>query len=165
MTPERWRQIEQVIQQALDLQPDERDAFLQNTCTGNDDLRLEVNSFLAMQRSAHHFLEKPAIFQAAHEFGTHDTASWIGRRVGPYEVLSVLGIGGMGEVYRACDMRLKRDVAIKVLPVPFTTDPERLSRFRREAEVLASLNHPHIAAIYDVADFAENTFLVLEFVE
>ena len=71
-----------------------------------------------------------------------------GTRLGPYEILSTLGAGGMGEVYRARDTRLNRDVAIKVLPDTFSSDPERLARFRREAQLLASLNHPHIAAIY-----------------
>src|SRR5947207_5740276 len=75
-----------------------------------------------------------------------------GTRIGPYEILSVLGAGGMGEVYRARDTRLNRDVAIKVLPDLFAADPERLARFEREARVLASLNHPHIAAIYGVED-------------
>src|SRR5437667_12873312 len=71
-----------------------------------------------------------------------------GTRLGPYEVVSALGAGGMGEVYRAHDTTLGRDVALKILPDTFTTDPERLARFRREAQVLASLNHPHIGAIY-----------------
>jgi len=73
-------------------------------------------------------------------------------RLGPYEILSALGAGGMGEVYRARDTRLKREVALKILPESFAADPERLARFQREAEVLASLNHPHIAAIYGLED-------------
>ena len=72
----------------------------------------------------------------------------VGTRLGPYEIISVLGVGGMGEVYRATDTKLKRQVAIKVLPAALTADPDRLARFQREAEVLASLNHPNIAAIY-----------------
>src|SRR6202048_3651383 len=84
-----------------------------------------------------------------------------GARVGPYEVLAPIGSGGMGEVYRARDTKLKRDVAIKVLPDAFARDPERMARFQREAEVLASLNHPNIAAIYGVEDRA----LVMELVE
>jgi len=84
-----------------------------------------------------------------------------GTRLGPYEIDSVLGAGGMGEVYRARDTRLKRDVAVKVLPPAFAHDPDRLARFQREAEVLASLNHPNIAAIYGVEERA----LVMELVE
>src|ERR1035438_960862 len=86
----------------------------------------------------------------------------VGDRLGPYEILAPIGAGGMGEVYRAKDTKLKREVAIKVLPEAFARDPERLARFEREAEVLASLNHPNIAAIYGVV---EDRALVMEFVE
>src|SRR6266481_4533993 len=89
----------------------------------------------------------------------------IGTQLGSHEITALLGKGGMGEVYRARDTKLKRDVAIKILPDEFSRDPERVSRFQREAEVLASLNHPHIAAIYDLAQFGESRFLVLELVE
>src|SRR5580704_9992129 len=85
----------------------------------------------------------------------------VGDRFGPYEILAPLGAGGMGEVYRARDTKLKREVAVKVLPDSFAGDPERMARFQREAEVLASLNHPNIAQIYGVEDHA----LVMELVE
>ena len=75
-----------------------------------------------------------------------------GTRLGPYEVTAQIGVGGMGEVYRATDTKLKRQVAIKVLPESLAADPDRLARFQREAEVLASLNHPHIAAIYGLEE-------------
>jgi serine/threonine protein kinase len=88
-----------------------------------------------------------------------------GAKLGSYEILSALGAGGMGEVYRARDTKLKRDVAIKVLPDAFSRDADRVVRLQREAEVLASLNHPHIAAIYDLEDFGETQFLVMELVE
>src|SRR5262249_24810667 len=88
-----------------------------------------------------------------------------GSRLGPYEIVSPLGAGGMGEVWRARDARLGRNVAIKVLPETFASDKERLSRFRREAQVLASLNHPHIAAIYGLEESGETKALVLELVE
>jgi eukaryotic-like serine/threonine-protein kinase len=85
-----------------------------------------------------------------------------GAKLGSYEVTSMLGKGGMGEVYRARDPKLKRDVAIKVLPAEFSSDSERVSRFQREAEALAALNHPNIAAIYDLQDAGDTSFLVLE---
>ena len=88
-----------------------------------------------------------------------------GTRLGPYEVIAPIGAGGMGEVYRARDTKLKRDVALKVLPEAFVADPERLARFQREAEVLASLNHPNIAQIYGLEDSGDTTALVLELVE
>src|SRR6059058_2972689 len=89
----------------------------------------------------------------------------IGVQLGYHEVTALLGKGGMGEVYRARDTKLKRDVAIKILPDEFSRDPDRVSRFQREAEVLASLNHPNIAAIYDLQEANGSRFLVLELVE
>jgi len=88
-----------------------------------------------------------------------------GTRLGPYEVTAQIGVGGMGEVYRATDTNLKRAVAIKVLPASVAADAERLARFQREAEVLASLNHPHIAAIYGLERSNGTTALVMELVE
>src|SRR5687767_12667387 len=88
-----------------------------------------------------------------------------GARLGPYEVVSPLGAGGMGEVYRARDPRLHRDVAIKILPESFATDPERLARFQREAQVLASLNHPNIGGIHGLEDAGDVRALVLELVD
>src|SRR5262245_22097822 len=88
-----------------------------------------------------------------------------GTQLGSYEIVAPLGAGGMGEVYRARDSKLKREVAIKVLPDAFARDQERVTRFQREAEVLASLNHQHIAAIYDLAEYQDSRFLVLELVE
>src|SRR5499426_2370398 len=87
-----------------------------------------------------------------------------GTRLGSHEITSLLGKGGMGEVYRARDIKLKRDVAIKILPEEFSRDPDRVGRFQREAEVLASLNHPNIALIYDVQEAQQTRFLVLELV-
>ena len=88
-----------------------------------------------------------------------------GTRLGPYEILSALGAGGMGEVYRARDTKLNRDVALKVLPDSFATDPDRLARFQREAQVLASLNHPNIAHIHGLEDSGGVRALVMELVE
>jgi serine/threonine protein kinase len=89
----------------------------------------------------------------------------VGTRIGPYEILSLLGAGGMGEVYCARDTRLNRNVAIKTLVPAVAEDPDRLARFRREAQVLASLNHPHIAAIYGLEEARGSQFLILELVE
>src|SRR5271168_865673 len=88
-----------------------------------------------------------------------------GVRLGPYEILDAIGAGGMGEVYRARDTKLGRNVALKVLPAAFASDPERMARFRREAQVLASLNHPHIGAIYGFEDSGSVHALVMELIE
>ena len=89
----------------------------------------------------------------------------VGTRLGSYEVVALIGAGGMGEVYRARDTKLNRDVAIKVLPDGFAHDPERVARFRREAQLLAALNHPHIAAIYGLEESNGILALVMELVE
>src|SRR3954452_12103734 len=89
----------------------------------------------------------------------------IGSRLGPYEILASIGAGGMGEVYRAHDSRLKRDVAIKILPEALAKDPERIARFEREAELLASLNHRNIATVHDFRQSGDRHFLVMELVE
>src|SRR5438876_10778967 len=89
----------------------------------------------------------------------------IGTQLGYHEIMSLLGKGGMGEVYRARDTKLKREVAIKILPDEFSRDPDRVSRFQREAEVLASVNHPNIGAIYDLQETNGSRYLVLELVE
>ena len=88
-----------------------------------------------------------------------------GSRIGPYEIHSLVGAGGMGEVYRARDTRLDRDVALKILPGAFASDPARLARFEREAKTLASLNHPHIAQIYGLEQSGDTTALVMELVD
>src|SRR5246127_1583935 len=89
----------------------------------------------------------------------------IGTQLGSHEITALLGKGGMGEVYRARDLKLKRDVAIKILPEEFSRDSDRVSRFQREAELLASLNHPNIAAIYNLEEASGSRYLVLELVE
>jgi serine/threonine-protein kinase len=88
-----------------------------------------------------------------------------GTRLGTYDIVAAIGAGGMGGVYRAHDTKLGRDVALKILPESFTHDPDRVARFRREAQVLASLNHPHIAAIYGLEEANGSQFLILELVE
>jgi serine/threonine protein kinase len=89
----------------------------------------------------------------------------VGARLGPYEILSALGAGGMGEVYRAHDTKLKRDVALKILPQAFAQDPDRLARFQREAELLATLNHPNVAAIFSIEEAGGVQFTTMELVE
>src|SRR4030095_12702322 len=106
----------------------------------------------------------PALREVAHEFAATAGSSWVGRQGGNYQFVSPVGAGGMGEVYRARDTKLKRDVAVKVLPSEFSRDPDRVSRFQREAQVLASLNHPNIAAIYDLEEADGQRFLILELV-
>src|SRR5438552_8544447 len=157
MTSDRWQQVERLYQAVLELEGNQRAAFLKEACAGDEALRREVESLLAQEAG---FLESPALEVAAQQFAEERGQDLIGRRIGAYQILSLLGAGGMGEVYRAKDTRLKREVALKVLPDAFANDPARMARFQREAEVLASLNHPNSAQIYGVEDRA----LVMELV-
>jgi Tol biopolymer transport system component len=140
----------------------ERGAFLAAACGDDDALRQDVESLLAYDAASAPFLEQPAAVVLAAGIAH---AEVVNRQLGPYTILSPLGAGGMGEVYRARDTKLGRDVAIKILPSHFTSDPERRARFAREARLLATLNHPHIGAIYGLEESDGITALVLELVE
>ena len=157
MTPERWQEVKKVLAGALERTPEQRRDYLDQTCT-DPALRNEVESLLAAHdRGNSSFLEEPA---AATNVSLQD-----GTQLGQYTILSRIGAGGMGEVYRAHDVKLKRDVAIKILPQSFAKDPERLARFQREARLLASLNHPNIATIHDLEQSGDLHFLVMELIE
>jgi eukaryotic-like serine/threonine-protein kinase len=147
-SPERWQQIERIYGQALEREGHARAALLEDACAGDAPLRHEVESLLACEPAAADFIETPALDIAADMLMRRADSDVIGRRIGPYVIDAWLGSGGMGDVYRARDLNLHRDVALKILPELFAVDPDRLARFKREAQVLASLNHPNIAAIY-----------------
>jgi len=177
MTPDRWQKVSRLCREVLERTVSERAAFLDDACAGNEVLRREVESLLAHEAETGDLIEGPAagvVAKVAAEqgnrthtgFGSGDSGvELIGRNIGAFKILSVLGAGGMGEVYRARDTKLGRDVAIKVLPEAFTSDPERLARFEREARLLAALNHPHIAAIYGFEEAQGVRALILELVE
>jgi serine/threonine protein kinase/Tol biopolymer transport system component len=164
MNPDRWQQISQIYDAALKRHARDRSGFLREACAGDDALQQEVASLLSNESQAGGVLSEPA-FAAAAGIVTYPGTALTGRRIGVYQVQTLLGAGGMGEVYRARDTKLGRDVAFKILPRVFTSDPDRLARFEREARVLASLNHPHIGAIYGVEDSDGVHALVLELVE
>ncbi len=163
MKQELWRKVEDLFHAALERTPVERQAFLDGICGADTDLRRHVELLLAKGEQAGSFLEVPAIENMPVTLTA--AAPLLGRQFGPYHIVSPLGAGGMGEVYRAHDSKLDRDVAIKTLPQEFARDPERLSRLRREARTLASVNHPNIAAIYGLEESEETNYLVLELVE
>jgi len=162
VTPERLREIERLFHEARERTPAERDAFLARACPDDLALRREVESLLAQAPAG--MIDTPVGALVA---GLVAPASvpLTGRRLGIFDVQGLLGVGGMGEVYRARDTRLGREVAIKILPPAFKNDPDRLARFEREARLLASLNHPHIGAIYGVEGADDLTALVMELVE
>jgi serine/threonine protein kinase len=163
MKPERWHQISHLYHSAAQRNEADRAAYLTEACAGDPDLRREVESLLAHQDGAC-LLDSPALDLAASSLAPRLPNPLVGRKLGPYQILAPLGAGGMGEVYRARDAKLGREVALKVLPEAFARDPERLARFRREAQLLAALNHPNIAAIYSVDEANGVPFLVLELV-
>ena len=165
MDPERWKQIEQIYHAALERKESQRSVFLQEACGGDSALRQEVESLLAHQQEAEDFIEAPALEVAAQGLAEDQAQSLIGGQLGSYKILSLLGEGGMGKVYRAQDTKLEREVAVKALPPEFSREPQRLARFEREAKLLASLNHPNIAAIYGLEEAEGVRFLSLELVE
>jgi hypothetical protein len=150
--------VKQIFQSALDRAPQERSAFVREACGDDGEVRTEVESLLRAHQDAGSFAESG--------LGIEDLGfDLIGRDIGTYRILSQLGAGGMGEVYRARDTKLGREVAIKILPSAFTRDTERRARFEREARVLATLNHPHIGAIYGLEHADGVQALVLELVD
>jgi serine/threonine protein kinase/Tol biopolymer transport system component len=163
MDQERTRRVARLFHSALGLEAAARQGFLDVACGGDIDLQRQVELLLAREEKAGSFLETPAARYAT--VTQPITVPLLGRQFGPYRIVCPLGSGGMGEVYRAHDSKLGRDVAIKILPPEFARDPERLARFRREARTLASLNHPNIAAIYGLEESGEVDCLVLELVE
>jgi len=166
MTPERWERVKTLYDTARARPARERAAFLTDVCHGDDELLAEVQRLLEQPVDTAGFVSLVGGTPADHLEAAHVPAKPLtGRRLGTFEVKSLLGRGGMGEVYRAHDTRLGRDVAIKVLPGAFTSDAGRLANFEREARVVASLNHPHIAAIHGIEESEGVRGLVLELVE
>jgi eukaryotic-like serine/threonine-protein kinase len=160
---DRWQQIEKICQSALELEESRRSAFLEQACAGDKKLRQEVESLLRFEGRGDRFIEEPALEVAA-KMVAQEPQSLIGQQFGSYQILSLLGAGGMGVVYQARDTRLKRTVAIKVLPTDRVSDPERKRRFIREARAASALNHPNIITIHDIGNENGLDFIVMEHV-
>ncbi|MDX2041891.1 MAG: serine/threonine-protein kinase [Acidobacteriota bacterium] len=160
MTPERWQQIEQLYHRALELDSAARAAFLGSATKADAELRREVESLLASHDEAASFIEQPPADIVAGMMA--EKHSMIGRTLGHYELTSLLGAGGMGEVYRARDLRLDRDVAVKILPEHLAQDVEALRRFEREAKAVAALSHPNILSIFDFGTDEGTSYAVME---
>ena len=165
MKPERWQQVEAVFQGALERAPESRAAFLTEACHADLALRQAVEGLLVSFDAASTFLETPA----ADSFGfTGNLAAspglTIGQRLAHYEIVSQLGSGGMGEVYLARDTKLDRQIALKLLPVQFAADPERVQRFEREARAASALNHPNIIIIHEIGQDDGKHFIATEYI-
>jgi Tol biopolymer transport system component/tRNA A-37 threonylcarbamoyl transferase component Bud32 len=168
MTPERWRKIEQLCHAALDCETSQRSAFLLRACQGDDELRREVESLLAQEEPADRFLESSDANVALNPFakaGSEEAEKLIGKQLGSYQILSLVGAGGMGEVYKARDIRVDRIVAVKVLAAHLADCAGLRERFEREARTIASLNHPHICTLHDTGHQDGIGFLVMEYIE
>ncbi len=151
--PEYWRRVEDLYHRVVGCSERERHALLDQECTGDDDLRREVEALLTAQGRAESFLEEPAAKRLT-----------AGLRLSNYEIVGHIGSGGMGDVYRARDMKLNRSVAIKFLSFDLAGASAR-RRFLQEAQMASSLNHPHILTVHDTGEFEGRQYLVTEFVD
>src|SRR5213080_4695474 len=165
MTPERWEQVGKLYQAALALPPDEHETFLDDACRDDTAMRREVESLLAAEDGAGSFLAAGAMRDAAKMLAEDKSLSLVGKELGHYQVLSLLGAGGMGEVYLAEDIRLKRKVALKLLPAELTANSDRLRRFEQEAQAASALNHPNILTIYEIGQTESTHFITTEYIE
>ncbi len=165
MNPERWQQINDLFQSTTERAPEERAAFLHQACKGDKDLCREIESLIASYERTENFIELPA-FEVAPELLTNEKASaLLGELIGYYRIESLIGIGGMGEVYLARDERLGRKVAVKLLPERLTADETQLSRFEHEARTASALNHPNILTVHEIGAAGSRHFIATEFVE
>jgi serine/threonine protein kinase/Tol biopolymer transport system component len=168
MTPERWQMVRGILRSAMELRPEERTAYLDQQCATDPSIRKDVDEYLSIEgKPDTHFLQLPAVqpaeLPASSPLGDGTLAR--GTRLGNYEVHALLGAGGMGQVYRARDLLLKREVAIKIIPSFYSADPDRLYRFRQEAEATAALNHPNILTIYQVGQQDGTFYIVAELLQ
>ncbi|HKQ74638.1 MAG TPA: protein kinase [Blastocatellia bacterium] len=168
MTPERYKEVGELYLAALEIDADRRDAFLARACGGDDALRQEVESLLGY-REQRGIVDHPALEVAAQAMADDPTTAFFNRNAGHYRLLSLLGKGGMGEVYLALDTRLNRNVAIKLLPARFTQDAGRVRRFEQEARAASALNHPNIITVYEIGEAPMESgsvdYIVTEYVE
>ena len=160
-----WEAVKRIHQFALEKDPSERTAFIAESCGDDETVLRAVQSLLMYDADAETFLEQPAIDMAAKSSSDPEDNTLVGRRLSHYQALSLLGAGGMGEVYLAQDPRLDRMVALKILPGDLAADPDRMQRFAREARAASALNHPNVATIYDVGESDGIHFIVMEHVE
>jgi Tol biopolymer transport system component len=165
MTPQQWQQVKALFHSALQLAPESRAAFLDEACAREPSLREEVESLIAAHEQPGSFIDSPAYERAGELLSDKESELKAGQAVGSYEILSLLGRGGMGEVYLARHRRLNRQVALKFLPASFTKDAERLERFEREASAASALNHPNIITIHEIGEIDSLHFIATEFIE
>ena len=165
MTTERRQQVERIYQAALDRDPTERSTFLDDVCAGDAQLRAEVESLLSARPPDDRFLEPGEVDVSDRAVAIRVPGATAGQRLGPYELIALIGAGGMGEVWRALDPGLRRHVAIKILPPRYSLDPDRLRRFEDEAQAAGSLNHPNVLSVYAIGRQGDAPYLVTELLD
>ncbi|HKQ77547.1 MAG TPA: protein kinase [Blastocatellia bacterium] len=165
MTPEQYERVGEIYDALMELAPEARPSFLAEACGGEEELRREVESLLEAREQADGFIYSKVAGVVAEMAAERLNPSLIGRSLSHYQALTLLGAGGMGDVYLAQDTRLGRKVAIKLLPRAFTRDEERLRRFKQEALAASALNHPNILTVYDIGEHEGSPFIVTELLE
>ena len=165
VTPEHHERVGRLFRDALELPAGERSSFLSRTCEGDPALQRDVESLLSYEAVGHAAIDGSAMKAVGRAMAVEQSHSWVGRQVSHYRVLSRVGGGGMGEVYRARDIRLGRDVAIKALPLVFAADSARMRRFEEEARTVGQLNHPNIVVVHDIGVHDDASFIVTEMLE
>ena len=164
MKSERRKQIEDLCHTALEREGEKRAAFLEAACQGDEALLEEVLSLLEHEGEAEEFMQAPALEAEARKMASEQADYWVGRVVGSYQILSLLGTGGMGEVYLAQDTTLERKVALKFLPQEMGQDELARKRFLREAKSAAALDHPYICKIYEIGEAEKTPYIAMEYV-
>jgi eukaryotic-like serine/threonine-protein kinase len=162
LKPERWKRVREVFDGALEVTPDERRAFLDSACGSDAELRQEVESLLRSDEGAGAFLQSQAENSGGNQGKMAAEDPWIGRQIGQYRIAERVGIGGMGVVYRAEDLRLGRSAALKFLTAEIERDARARERFEREARAASALNHPNICTIYGVDEVEGRLYLAME---
>ncbi len=165
MTPERYQLVGKLYRAAQEIAPEQRAHFLAQACGDDRALKEEIESLLAYNTRSEGFIDRPAIQVTAEMLAAEQVNSLPGRQISHYQILSLLGRGGMGDVYRARDARLGRDVALKVLPIAYASDADRLRRFEQEARSAGRLNHPNVVTVYDVGVDGGAPYIVAELLE
>ena len=165
MTPERWQQVKQIFQSAIERPPAERDGFISEACANDPALRSEVESLISSHDQAGHSIQAMAAEAATEMLADHSKGTIVGKQIGHYQVRNLIGSGGMGEVFLALDTSLRRKVALKLLRSEFTRNEDRLRRFELEARAASALNHPNILTIHEIGQVGSLHFMATEYVE
>src|SRR5262252_7663658 len=165
MTPARFHTIEEIFRAALDQQPDQINSFLDEACKGDVRLRCKVEALLSLRQRADSFIETSAVGLATKIIQAPQDRSVVGQTIGHYKISESIGTGGMGEVYLATDIVARRQAALKLLPLRFTGDAERLKRFEQEAHTVVALNHPNIVTVYEIGEDHSIHYIASELIE